>query len=202
MADIDIERKKKSPLPWVLGLLALALLAFLLMRGCSDDDPEPATVVTDTTTFTDTTTPMASPATDTTAMGAAGAAGAGAAGAAAAAAAGAGWIGTVMAGTNAGQTTGGDGMVPETPSDRGFWIEENGQRVFAILAEPMEQIKDVDPGQRVRISNARVMRGSDASQIPQDVDAEARQTAQGQPYFLLVPASGVIITSGGNTTPD
>lgn len=197
MADIDIERKKKSPLPWILGLLALALLAFLLMRGCSDDDPEPAVVATDTTTFTDTTmgaAPMASPATDTTAMGAAAAAGAGAAGA--------GWIGTVMAGTNAGQTTGGDGMVPETPSDRGFWIEENGQRVFAILAEPMEQIKDIDPGQRVRISNARVMRGSEAAQIPQDVDAEARQTAQGQQYFLLVPASGVVITSGGNTTPD
>ena len=199
MADIDIERKKKSPLPWVLGLLVLALLAFLLMRGCSDDDPEPAVVGTDTTTFTDTTmgaAPMASPATDTTAMGAAGAAGAGAA------AAGAGWIGTVMAGTNAGQTTGGDGIVPETPSDRGFWIEENGQRVFAILAEPMEQVKDIDPGQRVRISNARVLRGSEASQIPQDVDAQARQTAQGQQYFLLVPASGVIITSGGNTTPD
>lgn len=196
MADIDIERKKKSPFPWILGLLVLALLAFLLMRSCGDDDPEPAVVGTDTTTFTDTTmgaAPMASPATDTTAMGAAGAA---------AGAAGAGWIGTVLAGTNAGQTTGGDGMVPETPSDRGFWIEENDQRVFAILAEPMEQIKDVDPGQRVRIANARVLRGSEASQIPQDVDAEARQTAQRQPYFLLVPASGVTITAGGNTTPD
>jgi hypothetical protein len=196
MADIDIERKKKSPLPWILGLLALALLAFLLMQSCGDEEEVEPAVVTDTTTaFTDTTTAMA-PVTDTTTMGAAGA------GAAAAGAAGAGWIGTVLAGTNAGQTASGSGVVPETPSDRGFWIEENGQRVFAILAEPMEQIKDIDPGQRVSISNARVMRGSESSQIPQDVDAEARQTASGQGYFLLVPSSGVQITGGGNTTPD
>ena len=55
MADIDIERKRKSPLPWVLGLLALALLAFLLMRGCDGGDPEPAATVTDTTTATNAT---------------------------------------------------------------------------------------------------------------------------------------------------
>lgn len=196
MADIDIERKKKSPFPWVIGLLVLALLAFLLMRSCGDDDAEPAVApVTDTTTA-----PAAVPATDTTMMGAAGATGAAAAGAAGAA--GAGWIGTVLAGTNAGQTTGGSGIVPETPSDRGFWIEENGQRVFAVLAEPMEQMKDVDPGQTVMLSNARVMRGSEAGQLPESVDAEARRTAQGQGYFLYVPANGVQITSGGNTTPD
>ena len=197
MADIDIERKKKSPLPWVLGLLALAILAFLLMQSCGDDDAAEPAVVTDTTTaFTDTTTiPAAAPVTDTTALGATGAAGA------AGAAAGAGWIGIVLAGTSAGQTASGSGIVPATPSDRGFWIEENGQRVFAVLAEPYEQLKDIDPGQRVTLSNARVLRGAEASQIPQDVDAEARQTASGQGYFLLVPASGVQI-SGGNTTPD
>jgi hypothetical protein len=196
MADINIERKKRSPLPLIIGLLALALLAFLLMRTCGDDDPDPAVApVTDTTTAPAATDTTVAPATmtDTTTMGAAGAA---------AGAAGGGWISTVLAGTNAGQAAGGDGLVTETPSDRGFWIEENGQRVFAILAEPLEQSKDVDPQQRVRISNARVMRGSESSQIPQDVDTEARQTASGQSYFLLVPASGVTIVGPGNTTPD
>lgn len=196
MADINIERKRKSPLPWIIGLLALALLAFLLMRSCGDDDPEPAEgVVTDTATaMTTTAAPVAAaPAMVDT--------GAQAMGATAGAAAGTGWIAGVLAGTTTGTATG-DGIVPETPSDRGFWIEENGQRVFAVLAEPMEQMKDVDPGQRVRVSNARVLRGADAGQIPQDVDAEARRTAQGQQYFLLVPSSGVQIVSGGNTTPD
>lgn len=199
MADINIERKRKSPLPWIIGLLALALLAFLLMRSCGDEEGAEGAdaVVVDTTTgMTGAAAPVATtPAMpmDTGAQAVGGTVG-GAPGAA-------GWIGGVLAGTATG-TAAGDGIVPETPSDRGFWIEENGQRVFAILAEPMEQVKDIDPGQRVRISNARVLRGADAGQIPQDVDAQARRTAQGQQYFLLVPASGVQIVAGGNTTPD
>jgi hypothetical protein len=58
MADINIERKKRSPLPFILGLLVLALLAFLLMRSCGDDDADvrEGTVV-DTTTATTTTAP-------------------------------------------------------------------------------------------------------------------------------------------------
>ncbi|HEX6373524.1 MAG TPA: hypothetical protein VF006_31655 [Longimicrobium sp.] len=59
MADINIERKRKSPLPWIIGLLALALLAFMLLRNRGDDEAEPAPVVTDSivTTTTTTTTP-------------------------------------------------------------------------------------------------------------------------------------------------
>jgi len=56
MADINIERKKRSPLPWILGLLALALLAFFLLRGRGDDDVERTeNVVVDTTTAVTTT---------------------------------------------------------------------------------------------------------------------------------------------------
>jgi hypothetical protein len=52
MAEINIERKRRNPLPWILGLLALALLAFLLMRGRGGDaEPREGTVV-DTTTAT------------------------------------------------------------------------------------------------------------------------------------------------------
>ncbi|HEX8392429.1 MAG TPA: hypothetical protein VF665_08750 [Longimicrobium sp.] len=194
MADIDIERKKKSPLPWILGLLALLLLLFLLMRSCGDDDQAENTGTVVDTTTSQTVAPVAPmPATDTTAAatGAMPAAGA---------AAGAGWIAGVLGGQMAGQTASGQATVPSTPSDRGFWVEENGQRVFAVLQEPMEQIKDIDPGQTVRITNAKVMRGSESAQIPESVDAEAKTTASQQQYFLLVPSNGVEITAGGNTT--
>lgn len=57
MADINIERKRKSPLPWIIGVLALALLAFMLMRSCGDDEvEEQPVVVQDTTTVMTTTT--------------------------------------------------------------------------------------------------------------------------------------------------
>ncbi len=197
MADINVERKRKGGfLPLLLGLLALAALLLLLLRGCGDDGAEDPAVVSGDTVAVDTSMSagaMAPMPADSGAM--AGAAGAVAAGDALP-------IAAILGGQMAGQTASGTGIVPETPSDRGFWIESNGQRVFAILAERMEQVKDIDPGQQVRITGAQVMAGTDASRIPADVDAQAKQTAQGQQAFLLVPARGVEITAGGNTTPD
>lgn len=51
MADINIERKRKSPLPWIIGLLVLGLLAFMLMRNRGGEERDTgAGTVTDTTT--------------------------------------------------------------------------------------------------------------------------------------------------------
>lgn len=45
MADLDVQRKKKSPLPWILiGLLLLALLVYFLWdRNKEEDNITPAT---------------------------------------------------------------------------------------------------------------------------------------------------------------
>lgn len=57
MADLDVVRKKKSPLPWILlGLLLVALVAFLIWNNTRDNTVDGAPV-TDTTTYnTDTAT--------------------------------------------------------------------------------------------------------------------------------------------------
>lgn len=36
MAEIPIERKRRNPLPWILGLLALLVVLFLIMRSRGD----------------------------------------------------------------------------------------------------------------------------------------------------------------------
>ncbi len=57
MAELDVVRKKKSPLPWILlGLLLLALVAFLIWNNSRDGEVTPAPTVTDTTQRVDTTT--------------------------------------------------------------------------------------------------------------------------------------------------
>lgn len=57
MAELDVERKKKSMLPWViLGLLLLALVAFLIWNNTRDNDVDAAPVTTDSTNVVDTTT--------------------------------------------------------------------------------------------------------------------------------------------------
>ncbi|HEX2211303.1 MAG TPA: hypothetical protein VHG93_26700 [Longimicrobium sp.] len=55
MADINIERKHRSLLPWIIGLLVLALLAFFLMRSLGGDPEATEGVVTDTVTAPDAT---------------------------------------------------------------------------------------------------------------------------------------------------
>jgi hypothetical protein len=53
VADIDVERRKRSPLPLILGLLLLVLLGFLLWRYVLADGGATATddaVVVDTAT--------------------------------------------------------------------------------------------------------------------------------------------------------
>lgn len=40
MADINVERKGPSVWPWILGLLAAALLLWVLVEMLGDRDPE------------------------------------------------------------------------------------------------------------------------------------------------------------------
>ncbi len=56
MAELDVVRKKKSMLPWLLlGLLLIALVAFLVWNNSKDDDAAATPVVTDSTNVVDTT---------------------------------------------------------------------------------------------------------------------------------------------------
>lgn len=80
MADINVERKNsggRSFLPWILGLIVLALLIWGLSRLLGGNDDETTTTTTTDTTVTTETMPVSGDpaATGTTApMGAAGAA--------------------------------------------------------------------------------------------------------------------------------
>ena len=193
MADIDIEKKKGGMgiLPWILGLLLLGLILWGLTQ-CGDNDEEPVVVPTADTLADPAVAPMPMDTgmamADTTAMGAAGAAGA---------AAGALPIAQILAGPGqyASQSVSGTARVTEVISDRGFWVEDAGQRMFVVIAEPQsaERAVDINTGQTIRLSG-QVREGSAAGQVT-GLEQEAQRVAQGQPAFLMVNPSDVSVAT-------
>ena len=90
------------------------------------------------------------------------------------------------------RTVSGSAREAELISDRGFWIEDGGQRVFVVIDEPKPEIKNIRAGQMVRLDGAQVM--TNASQVPGQLENETQQAIQGQPAFLYVRAPSIFIT--------
>ncbi len=86
-----------------------------------------------------------------------------------------------------GKPVAGTVMVPEVPTDRGFWIEANGQRMFAVLDKSIhEDNVNVNAGQKVQLSgivydSAQWNRAGLGKVTPQ-----TKKIIQNQPMFLVV----------------
>lgn len=186
MADIDVERKSSMAwLWWLLGLLALALVAWLLLRG--DDEPEVAAV-------DPVAVPAAVPAAPPEPI-----------------AQGPLCVAQALSGTTPaiGQTLGTcDMRVVEVVSDRGFWIEENGQRVFVVVNEGEPGVADtqgaaerpdINPEQTITVSEAMVL--DDVQNVAGPLDEQTRSIAAQQPWFLTVDEENVAILTQGEPQP-
>ncbi|MDQ3287577.1 MAG: hypothetical protein M3Q42_04825 [Pseudomonadota bacterium] len=87
------------------------------------------------------------------------------------------------------------------PANRGFWIEEAGQRIFVVVVQKADVsprrdqprsssdnagvAPEMTPGQRVELSG-RVYPGAMAPQVAPGLDADTRGMLSAQPAFLLV----------------
>lgn len=171
MAEIHMERKRG--MGWMWALLAILLIALLAWMFWPRRDVELVPVATATTaTIIDPV--VVPPATDTT-------------------------IATILASPQqwVGREFSGVVTVADVPSDRGFWIEQNGQRMFAILYdEPAEVPIDINAGQQLRI------RGTvrDAPYLPQVPGEKLTQSteaiAREQPVYLVAGETAIEILQG------
>lgn len=182
MADIDVERKGPSIWPWIIGLIILALLIWLLAEWLGDDEevvepigaPVPAEVQPPTVGVPPEPVAQA-PGVPLSQI-------------------------IESPATWTGQTWGGEVRVAEVPTDRGFWIEDQGERLFVILNDqPQEEPKDINPGQTLRISEAMIY--DNVANVPGTVDPDTRNIAQGQPVFLAVDEGNVNILEAGQPQP-
>jgi hypothetical protein len=181
MAEINVERKSGMGwLWWVLGLIVLALLIWWVIPDGEEEVAvmEPAPMVTPTTT----PEPIAQ---------------------------GTLCVAQVLSAptTYIGQTLGTCPMrVVEVVSDRGFWIEENGQRVFVVINEGTQQNPqpgvadaqgqqaeqpDVNAGQTVNITEAMVM--DNVANVAPPLDQQTRDILSSQPWFLVTDGRNISI---------
>lgn len=96
-----------------------------------------------------------------------------------------------------GQELNGVAQVVEVPSDRGFWIEQNGQRMFALIQQGpnMEDAINVNAGQQINISGAAVHDASSLAQLGGMLDEETKQILSNQSSFLVVEPQDITIVS-------
>lgn len=91
------------------------------------------------------------------------------------------------------RTVSGQLMVAEVPTDRGFWVEWDGERMLAILVdEPSEAMVDLEPGMTLQVSEATVRDAenlTDLAGAPLDADTEA--LLADEEVFLLVEESAL-----------
>lgn len=93
-----------------------------------------------------------------------------------------------------GRTVDGQVDVVEVPTDRGFWIEHEGIRMFALLIDqPAEVPLDINAGQTIRMMSATVRDAStDVNTLAgAPVDADTQRILDDQGVFLMVNESDI-----------
>lgn len=177
MAQIKVERKSSNIwIWWLLGLLLVALILWAVFEVL-DDNAELAVAPVATQTMPP-PPPPADPGTLPTAGTAAGIP-----------------VGQIVASPQSwsGRSVTGEVRVTEVVSDRGFWTEADGQRIFVLLNEVPREIKKINAGQRIRMTNATIHAAGDPSGLPGNLDPQAQQIAGGQPVVLAVDSHNVEI---------
>ena len=178
MADIDVKPKRSSIVPWIIGLLVLALIVWLAMETLTGDTDAETIAVTDTYTPT---AVMPMPATEPSAQQQ-------------------GDMAAILA--NPAQYVGQSMpsmqvQVAEVPTNRGFWVQDDsGHRLFAIVIDqPAEEPIDINTGQTLEINGGTLRDQQYLGQIAgEPLDDQTRSIAQSQQVYLVVNESNLNIT--------
>lgn len=179
MAKIPVEKKQQAPwIWWLLGLLLLGGIAWLLVEVFDDDDDLDVADV-------EGVEPIPTPATqDREEVD----------------------LGAILA--NPGEYVGEpfpatEVTVGSVPTDRGFWIAEGSDSLFAIIIDvPEEQPKDINPGQTLQIEGGTLHDSSYLSEISgRPLDADTESIAEEQGVFVVVNERNIVIRKAGSPQP-
>ena len=85
--------------------------------------------------------------------------------------------------------------VPEVPTDRGFWMAQDGARMFALIIDnPQEEPKDINPGQSLSITDGMIRDAGYVGSLPGDsLDQDTRAIIDDQKVVLVVDERNIEI---------
>lgn len=174
MAEIPVTKKSSLAWLWILlAILALALIAWWVLSRDDKVEGVPVEAVSEGTIDSD---PGATPVEPIAGMS----------------------IATIL--SNPAIYVGRDDFaaevtVPEVPTDRGFWIEGEGQRMFAVLIDnPQEVPIDINAGQRLRVANGMIRDASFIDRMPgKPLDADTIALIRDQAAYLVVDEDDIAI---------
>lgn len=184
-APAPVERRRRSVLPLVIGLLVLAALAWALMNYFNRARVDETALIGDGASTTPAVTAQPRegagvPAGDPAATND--------------------WfpVAAIFDGPAAyvDRRISGNARVADVASDRGFWIEQDGQRMFVMVNEPqsMEQAVDINVGQTLALTGT-VHDNTSIGRAGTSLTDEARQVIGTQKAFVVVQPADVRIVS-------
>lgn len=180
MAKIPVEKEQQSAwIWWLLGLLLLGGIIWFLVEAF-DDEEDPDFVDVEEVEPTPTPQTQEYEGVD---------------------------LGTILA--NPGEYVGEpfptmEVMVSSVPTDRGFWISDNGDRLFVIIIdEPVDRQKDINPEQTLNIEGGTLHDSSYLSEVQgSTLGASTEAIAEEQSIFLVVDERHITIREAGVPQPD
>ena len=168
MAEIDLQPKRPSLIPLLIGVLLIGVIVWGVVEWV-DNEPEAVTVAEPLAPIP-ASEPAPLPVVDIIPVAV---------------------IVTTPA-DYAGRSVSGRADVAEVISDRGFWIENAGQRLFVVIDEPVPENIDINAGQALELTGT-VYTKEMLDQVQGRMEAETRRVAGEQSVFLYVRSADVRI---------
>ena len=174
MAEIPVEKKSSKTWLWLL-LAALLIILLIWWLSAADDDAETEVMETAPIETVETETAVVA---DTAPM----------------------TLAAIMAQPEAyiGQEFTGEVDVGGPLTDRGFWVENEGARMFAlIIDEPREVPLDINAGQRLQVTGGMIREGGDVGEVEGvPLDDDTREVLSGQAAFMMIDEEDIEILEG------
>lgn len=178
MADINVERKSPSVWPWIIGLLVLALLIWALVELFEgDDDPAATDPAREQPAMAESPAEVALPEPMIAALP----------------------VSELARSPDdyEGRTVSGEATVAEVVGDQGFWVEDGGERILVVFAADAAGAPEIPAGERVRITDAEVVRGSGLAARGIELDERTSRAAGAEDVVLSADPSGIHIVTRG-----